>query len=513
MLLPITNFASYNITKPSNMNFGRVQTVNLKEIKNLPDLICPRCGAQIIAPQYLIEAYRELARPLKYMIQKGYMDKSKNMPALWDLLNKFAEKHPNDSLDKILEEKDNHDALRSIIEEVVANGADIKNRLVYNSRAYSFNTLENGIRKSARRELKPASVVLERMEEFIPYLKDVAEKEPYKDEIQGVLSTIEKLQKYAALYPDKTLSEILNIQEVRQEINTESSLRKEKFNKIQEELFDEFKQIIQKNADVSDYVLNGIIYNTKSTLFNNSKDTGVRLYNTLKLCRKITEQCGCPEIFDKLADIIIRVPEPPYSKYVDFAARSEEVNDGRILDSLFRNYTGSSNFIKGSEDVRQNKLAMHIGCTYKRAGMPLKEYVQIYPKMSEYICEQINQSSDYIYRDFMVPQFYIYPYQVSKHLKEVTDGKVSPDVSEYCKKVLDRAFEREQFYMEQINEISELRNEKIGKLIKARTKEEEQTARDEVDEINVSIQSAKEKLNDQRRLIGSLTKIIREGEL
>ena len=513
MILPITNAVSYNVTKPSSVSFGRVQTVNLKEIKNLPDLICPRCGSQIIAPQYLIEAYRELARPLKYMIQKGYMDKSKNIPALWDLLNEFAEKFPNDSLDKILEEKDNHDAFRSIVEEVVANGANIKNRIVYNSRRNGFNSLENGIRLSARRELKPASVVFKRMEEFVPYLKDAAEKEPYKDQIQGVLNTIEKLQKYAALYPDKTLSEILNLPEVRQEISTESNLRKENFNKIQKELFDEFKKVIQNNADVSDYVLNGIIYNTKLTLFNGSKDAGVRLYNTLKLCKKITEQCGCTEIYDKLADIIMRVPEPSYSKYVDFAAGSEEVNDGSILDSLFKPYTGGSNFIKGSGDSRENKLAMHIGCVSKRAGMPLKEYVQIYPKMPEYICEQVRQSADYIYRDFMTPQFYIYPYQVSKHLKETTDGIVSPDVAGYCKKVLDRALVREQFYMEQISEISELRNTKIAKLIKASNEQEKQAVRAEVDEINANIQSAKEKLNDQRRIIGALTKIIREDGL
>ena len=58
MILSVTGFSTYKVYQPKNTSFTGAQSLRYKEIKNLPDLTCPRCGGPIIAPQNLIEVYR-----------------------------------------------------------------------------------------------------------------------------------------------------------------------------------------------------------------------------------------------------------------------------------------------------------------------------------------------------------------------------------------------------------------------------------------------------------------------
>lgn len=507
MILPIINFSSYSVYQPSKVVFGGYKQIRVKEIKNLPDLTCPRCGGPIIEPQRYIDAYREITLPLKYMIQKGYMDKSKDIPVIWEILNSFAEKYPNLSLDKILENEKEHDKFRMLVENVVVPGIDRKNRTVYNASKKKFDSLESGIRKSSRRELSKAPIAIENIQPFIQYLRKIEQTDPFPAEVRGKIEAFEYLKHQAYLYPDKTLSEIINLPENKYHIELMKKKNSDEFQEKSDKIFDDFRKIIMSNTDCSETLINGTIYSAKLALFSSSKDPGIRLNNAIKICESFTEQNHCPEIYDKLANLIKQIYEIPFNKYTELANYIGEQNDGKIIGGLLGQYIGSSDhFIarkNGGMDLRQNKISMHKGCNTKQGSEPKTEYIKIYPKYPEYTCEQSRQVSECIYKDMMIPKYYLYPMQNAKNLREETKGIINPDVSEYLQKAIIKSEEKQEAYIKTARELCEKRDLKIAKLMQVKTEEEKQKLRTEIQELNVKINEQRDNLKEERRVYGA----------
>ena len=516
MILSVTDFSTYKFYQPKNTSFTGAPSIRYKEIKNLPDLTCPRCGGPIIAPQNIIEVYRRVTQPLKYMIQNGYLDKSKNMPAMWKFLNSLAKKYPDLSLDKIFEDEKEHDKFRILVENIVCPGINRDNRIAYNAYKTRFDSLESGIRKASRRELVKAPEVLKNIEPFIQYLRKIEQTEPFKAEVRSKIDAFEFLMNYAELYPDKTLSEIINIPEIRSHIEHMKKKKSGEFQEKYEKTFNIFRKIIMENTDSSEMLINGVIYSAKIALFKSSKDPGIRLANSLKVCKSYTEQNNCPEIYDKLASLIKQIYEIPFNKYIELSNYIGEQDDGKIVSGLIKQYVGSSDHItaraNGGSDVRQNKMSMHKGCNVKCGDIGKDEMCLIYPRFPENTCEQINQVSEYIYNDYMVPRYYLYPLQVAHNIREESNGIINPNVFGYLKRILNRISENVNNNSQQLCEITCLRDNKIIKLSNTVDQNEIFVLRAEIEEINKQIQELKNQVKEERRLLGALVKYEEEME-
>ena len=516
MILSVTDFSTYKYYQPKNISFTGAPSLRVKEIKNLPDLICPRCGGPIIAPQDLIDVYRKITQPLKYMLQKGYMDKSKGMPVMWEYLNSLAEKHPDLSLDKIFEDEEEHERFRVLVENIVCPGINRDNRIVYNAYKTKFDNLESGIRKSSRRELVKSPAVLKNIKPFIKYLREIEQTEPFKAEVRSKIDAFEFLSHYSLLYPDKTLSEIINTSEIRSHIMSMKEKKSDEFQEWYNKIFDNFRDVILENTDSSEMLINGVIYSAKLALFRSSKDPGIRLANSLKVCKSFTEQNNCPEIYDKLASLIKQINEIPFNKYIELSNYIGEQNDGKIVEGLIKQYTGSSDHFKarakGGMDLRQNKVSLHRGCNKKCGDVGKDEMCFIYPRFPENTCKQVNQVSEYIYNDYMISKYYLYPLQAAHNIREESNGIINPDVSGYLKRILNRTYENADNHSQQLNEAICLRDEKIIKLSKTVDQNEILVLRAEIKEINKQIQALKNQLNDERRILGALIKYEEEME-
>ena len=510
MILPVANLPSYSAYQFQNKSFTGAPSIKYKEIKNLHALTCPRCGGPIIEPQKLIGAYRTISLPLRQMLKNGYLDGNKNMKKVWELLNDFAEKYPEDSLDKILEDEKRHTLFRTAIEQTIVPNLDRNNREIYNANLHKFNSVEDGIRKSARTKLRSSSVVMKRLKSFLPYLKEIEQSEPYKTEIRGKIGALEELLYYSTLYPNKTLSEIVNEPSIRAYNEAMRNGLNEEFQHKQKLAFTEVRKTIKKRINCSDSVLNIFQKELMYAIFNSDKDPGVRLHKALELCKDFTEKNDCTNIYGKLSDIIKNIPEPPYNKYVELCNGIDKYNDAKIVDSLLKQYVGSNeHFIArsdGGEDLRQNKISMHKGCNSKRSNMPYKYYIGIYPLAPYYIGKQIEQVSENILAGRMISKYDLYPPQMAATIKDATDGLVSPDVSKYCKKALKKSTIRLEENSEKIAAIADKRDKEIKHLQKLT--EEENTIRENIEAAGKEHEKAIQAQNEERRLNGWLTKYL-----
>ena len=168
MILPVLNSS---IKNTPDINFKGRLVRQASEIKNFPKLTCPVCGGPIIAPDVLADAYRVVSLPLKSVLKLDFLDKTKKMPKVWEILLNFAKKYPKKSLDKILENEEEHDIFRNSIEKTIVPDLDRENKEEYEKHMRDFNSVESKIKECARGKLRSSSIVINRFKSFIPMLK------------------------------------------------------------------------------------------------------------------------------------------------------------------------------------------------------------------------------------------------------------------------------------------------------------------------------------------------------
>ena len=204
----------------SALNF-KSKKIIYKEFKQIPNLTCACCGKKMIHAEIRDKLFKNVSQPIGKLIKKGvFKEWFKELP-IAIVLAEFCAKFPEDTLDKIITDKTNYKKI---------NEACKKNKCLLTQ-----------VLDTSHSELRSAKAVLHRMKSFRNYMYDE------KQEVYDLLSS------YAQLYPRKTLTEIVNLDEVQEFHTTLLRKENEKKDKLNSVYIERIKNIIKKhnpNADI-----------------------------------------------------------------------------------------------------------------------------------------------------------------------------------------------------------------------------------------------------------------------
>ena len=508
----ITPVTSYNYL-PKMQTRPTFQAAPVKELKELDKLVCPGCGGPIIASEKLTKVFRSISAPLRRIIDAGYMDKAINKPGIWALLNDFANKYPKLSLDKILEDPENYALLRTSVEDLIVPGGHNAPRDVYEKYLKQISFMVNAIKKSSRAELRSASVVMDRLRIFRPYLEEIKKTSQYKAEIEGKLGAFDELTYYAHKYPDKRISEIIDMPNISEYNHMMHEGNKRDFKHKMRSCFYEIRNIIDKTCKYSDTYYRDIEEKVQNILYKEARgneanrietDYGVRLKETKEFYKSWLTEIGCEKHYDKICEIVDRMPEMPYTKYTELVSHEKCNNDGMIIISLLNQYIASNDHIEalseGGPNILSNIMIWHKGCNADRQSLNYGIRSEIYPRMPFYCEQQISQVCNHIYNG-RIQKYSLYPFQVSRKLQEQGGGKINPDTSTYRKKMIKK-----------LNTAIETNSTKLGQLKHLRDKkiiEIEQTPIELRESVRLRVEKMTQEINELIKLIKEDKRILK----
>ena len=88
---------------------------------------------------------------------------------------------------------------------------------------------------------------------------------------------------------------------------------------------------------------------------------------------------------------------------------------------------------KGGDNIA-NGIIMCRRCNQMRNRTPYGEFIEYHPMMPYNTQKQIMQISDFILNGKLNDEYKFWPIEVARTLEEYTDGKIKPDISDYCKR-------------------------------------------------------------------------------
>jgi len=507
MILPIF---SCNFEKTSNINFrgGLIKPAN--EIKNFDRLICPRCGGPIISPERLVSAYRSVSLPLKSIIKKGFLKRTEEMPNVWEVILNFAKKYPKQSLDKILENEENHDIFRKTIEESVAPDVSRQNREEYEKYLNTFDSIEFMIKKSSRTKLRSSSIVVKRLKPLLSYLKHVEKKAPYKMEVQARIGAFEELMYLSELYPKKSISEIFQEPQVKEYLSIMNSGIEESRKQKQKLYYGNIKDLVQQKTNCTKEEVQNFINNVKTSFMTGDVDIGVRAYKTKEYIRSFLAEKNALQIYPKIEKFLKEIPETLQNRYSLLESCIGVQNDSKIIDTVFKAYVGTTEHIfarsTGGGNYRSNVISMHKICNFRRSNTSYKDYIKYYPAFPKNVCKQVKQVSECIYQDKMNEncRLYLYPPQIKDTLILASDGVINPHVADYCRKSIPKFEERIRILQKKISSMNSERDRRIKQLQKCVNEEEKESIRTKICELNEQQKSLITELKNDRYYYNSL---------
>lgn len=421
MNLTINANTKINPYKPT---FGRVDVV--REIKRIPGVTCACCGKEVIMEDAVKKAFIAVTKPLSDIINKGFMDKWKEYPMTWEALNVFAKVNPKESLDKMLVRNEEFVLFKkAIVKDVTGNPNKTTTNVEDKKKILDiFNSVIN----DSRRELKSAKTVLNRFSVFKPYL----EAPNYE--------TFELLEIYASKNPRKTLKKIVNNESINKTHGLKNTIQKSLINMKREYYLQQLENLISKanpNAKANIYTANDVATN----ILKHEKDSDAKLYKIKMLYKNLLEEQRTSELEAKIDEIIEKIPLTYSSPDLYFVTCVyKDYSDFEIINNLIQPFVSSYEHIipKASqgEDVIGNGLVFHTKCNKGRGKIPYLEMINYHPDLGENTKKQIDFISDKLLKRKIDDYLRYWPLKVSKTLNEYTEGKISPDVTEYCQKRL-----------------------------------------------------------------------------
>ena len=507
MILPVVSFS---INKASDVNFQGRLIKPANDIKNIDRLTCPRCGGPIISPEKLVDAYRTVALPLKSVINLKFFNKTREMPDIWKVIENFAKEYPKKSLDKILENEENHDIFRKAIEERIAPGVSRQNKEEYEKNLHTFDSMEHMIRKASRMKLRSSSVVIKRIKSLLPYLKQVEKKIPYKLEVQARIGAFEELMYLSELYPKKRISEIINEPSVKEYITIMNKGIEDGRRYKQKAHYAQIKELVLEHAKCTQSEANDFISELKNIFMTSDVDIGVRACKTKEYIRKFLAERKALKIYPKIEKLLKEIPETLQNRYSVLMDCFDNENDSKIIDIIFKAYSGTDEHVfarsTGGGNFRSNIISMHKICNYRRSNTSYKDYVKYYPAFPKNMCKQVKQVSEYISQGRMNKRsrLYLYPPQIKETLVLASDGAINPHVADYCRKTIPMFEERIRILQKKISSMNSERDRRIKQLQKCGSEKERESVRAKINELNEHQKSLIFEIRNERYYYNSL---------
>lgn len=434
----------------SNPAFTSMQ--RFKAIKMIPNITCACCGQKVISPEVADRAWGAVEKPLSTAIKKGaFSNLTENFPQVSILLKSFAERFPKLSLDRIIDNNENYLELRA------AAVADAANSELINEKCPDPNIAAKGIlydtQTASRNYLRSSSVVMKRFAIF-------------KDRLHGYKKDIfEQLQIYAKKYPRKTLSEIVNMDEVYKFHKIKNLLQRAETREQLDYHFDNIKEFItKKRPDLAERAEELKEQALEIYVFGN--DSQRHLVKMKELYENALKENGLEKLKWKVFDELKQVPET-FTTVDSFMvyAKDHKYSDGAILASLITpSMTSYEHIIPKSdygEDKYSNGLVLCRECNQKRRSIPYSEYINYHPEMKINTQRQMDMISQYILNGSLPAEFGFYPVKTSRTLYNYSDGKINVNVENYCKKALAKSEQRMAKKNEELEDTKDSRDKNI----------------------------------------------------
>lgn len=412
--------------------------------KRIPNVRCACCGEKLIDYDKLKKSWSVAERPLSKVLEKDLAWLEESHPVVYSLLKSVSNEHPNKSIDKVMVDKRVYAKMRDAIDadvlekEGTLSPAEFKN--------YTSN-ITFDIFESARATLRKAPVVVRTFEKFKKYLQ--GEK----------LKTFEQLQIYAEKYPRKTLSEIVQMDDVYA-FHAKKDLmdRAEKreildfhFNNIEKMIKKKSPENVERFQNLKEEVLE---------IFAENNDHKIRTVKMKNLYSQALKECGCEKLEKKVFAELDLVPKTfvTSDSFMAFA-RNHKYTDEKIISSLFNPKVASTEHIvarsAGGQDINGNYITMCRACNRNRGSNLYDEHLTYYPEMKRNTEKQVKMVANKIAKGQMTPEFNFYPLEVSQTLREYTHGKINPDISGYCEKMIEKSNKKITDNVEQLKTIKQ----------------------------------------------------------
>ena len=404
-------------------------------IKEIPGMVCAICGKPTLSTEKYTKVIVPLSRSLAYNMSKGVLDYlSRKYPDVWAQLESLAQKYPKESLDEILT---HHDVFlefkNSIVKtlEPIPVPVDTPERIELDrSIAHLFyNTVDN-----ARSFMKSSSVVMKQLMELKPFLTG-AQKDVF-----------EQFEIYSRKYPNKSLTEIINIPEIFQFHHLKNLLQRAETREQLEYRFDNILNLVKKeNPKAVEYFMD--LKEKTLEMFEEERNERIRAYKAEEIYSEALKEHGCAQIEKEVLEELSLVPKTFQTKDSFFDhAHSYGYTDGRILSALFGRILASEDHVEavssGGVDKVENKIVAHRSCNSIRKSIPYKEFLKYYPEMLEALQSQMNIITSELLKGNLPSFLRFYPIKVAETLYKESEAKINLDVSEYCTKSIEQSIER-----------------------------------------------------------------------
>lgn len=463
-----------------------------KDIKLVPGTRCACCGKDVIDSPRLQKAFITTTKPLKTVIGKGFLDTLKEKYSkIYQYLVNLANENPARSYDQIMQENDaEYRAFKTLLSDNIPL-SDIKIQSnkkadLMAERANIITNLQKHIQNCTRREMKKAPAVIRRFGIFKSYLDGTK------------LDIFEQLEIYAAKYPHKTLSEIINMDDIYKFHKSKNRLLSQEYKEKRNFHLKNIEKMIKKANPKTDVTSELLLQNFVS-LSTEIKDAEKRMYLMKQMLKDILNKNNCMHLEEKVMKELEKLPRKSTTKdYFFVQAKEHNFSDADIIYNILLPRTKTFDHtiarFNGGKDIPSNGTVMCKSCNEKKGSATFAETVEIHPEMKQYTQEQIDHIANYILKGKMHASMNFWPLNVSKVLVLPSENEIYPNIEDYCKKELRKAkarykklqFKHEILLGNQKRYLLELkRDKKNSKQIKKKINENKREIGDLVQQKNI----------------------------
>ena len=453
------------------------QSGRYKVIKKLPNMICACCGQKVIDSDSAAKAWAAATKPLSTNMKKGAMDYwFEKYPQIGEIFQKFAKLYPKKSLDKIICDDTN---FAELLSAATADVIKLKKFKKGTDPTQAARNILYGAQMNSRTHMRSANIVMQRFAAF-------------KDKLHGVKKDIfEQLQIYAKKYPRKTISEIINTDDIYKFHAMKDLLQRTETREKMDYHFANIKEFVTgKRPDLAETIDN--LKLKALDTYDHTRDPNQRLFQIRELYLDFLKENHLEILRWKILDELKHFP-PSFTTVDSFLAyaRNHGYSDGAVIASLLFPSMNSFEHIipksKNGGDKYSNGLVFCRECNRNRDDIPYKEFLQYHPEMIVYTQKQMDLISQYILNGNLPAEYNFYPIKTSRLLYQYSDGAINLDIKNYCKKALVLSKKRMEEKKNALDEAQYSRDKNIQK--KAELEQELESVNANIDNLNKQVNS------------------------
>ncbi|MCM1002985.1 MAG: hypothetical protein NC408_01440 [Candidatus Gastranaerophilales bacterium] len=468
---------------------GRQLKVKYNDIKNIPNVPCACCGKKVIIPEQLAKIFAAISRPLASVLKAGELDNWDRKKGIWNVLKNLAQMNPKKSLTGFMQEPASYIQLQEAILEAAKEKCAARPDKLEKTRRNMFSNILN----DSKANLRSSSVVMRRLA-------------PLKSYLDGTkLETFEQLEIYSRKYPRKSLSEIVQLEEVYKFHEIKNSFQRLETEEQINFHFENIQKIMSRAISEPQEFFDNL-RDEAMDIYASNPDAQIRMAKIKEHYQRVLEEHNCEKLKNKVNKEIDQIP-PTFTTKDSFfvAAHNHNYDDNKILTSIFNPVMSTFEHViprsKDGKDKMKNGLVMHKDCNRFRGNMPYEDFFEYHSDMPRNIQKQINFIARQIINGTLSGRFRFWPMSIAKTLFFHTHGAIDLDLTKHCKQGLE---DTEKRIEEREGNIAKLKRDRDGKIRqKEELRKQIEAIESELDGIGDSVKELVEENQDEKKLLDS----------